>query len=369
MALDSRHGGIFDQDPRHSGLAGADSGPVTVTPAPASAIGRTVNPAVILGAVTVVPNPAAAIGRTSAAVILGAVTVVPAAATAIGKTNTPVVAPGGLIVTPNPARAIARTANPSVVLGPVTVIPDSAVAFGNVVNPSVTLGPVTVVPAAAVAIGRTFDPYIPGDPITVTPAPASAIGRTINPTAILGPVTVVPGAARVIGRTNQPNIDGGLIIPEPARVVGRTSIPVIVPPRLYGAIYLVMSLVTERTRSSELSITEKTSRRIKVELFDEAARPVDGFAITQALFKLVDKTSGTVIRGGTTGENIMSLFDATGKAEILLTANDNRILTTHPRRQSEIHIASFDITVRSRFDSLDLKREVLIKILNLRTVT
>jgi len=367
-------------DLRTTGVAAGEPVTVTVTPDPAVAIGRTNSPAVVLGPVTITPSAASAIGKCpDPSVTLGPVTVVPMPAVAIGKTNVPPVSTGGVVVIPSPAKAVGRTIDPTVILGAITVTPAAAVAIGRTNNPPVTLGPVTVVPAPATAVGRTINPYIPGDPITVTPLPAKAIGRTVNPPVTLGPIVVVPDAARAVGRTVPPEVVGGavIVIPNPARAIGRTSSPVIVPPRLYGAIEFKASLVTDRAHRETLTITEKTARRLKIELFDENDLPVDGFAITRALFWVIDKTTGMMIRGGTPeeetpdiypGENFRGLFSSDGKIEILLTATDNRILSTHPRRMSEIHIVSFDIQVASRSDVLPLRAEKFVTILNLRSV-
>jgi len=132
----------------------------TVTPAPASAIGRVVAPTVVLGSVAVAPNPAMALGRVVApTVVLGSLVLAPAARSAIG-----------------------RVVAPTVVLGSLTLAPTARSAVGRVVAPSVLLGAVIAAPAAASTIGRTVAPTVVLGSLAVTPGPASALGRVVAPT-------------------------------------------------------------------------------------------------------------------------------------------------------------------------------------------
>jgi hypothetical protein len=97
-------------------LAGG-TGPVTVSPAAATAQSEVVAPTVVLGPVTVVPSPAAAVAARANPTVLNSTTLAPAAAT-----------------------AQAEVTAPAVVLGAVTVVPAAATAQAEVVAPTVTGG-------------------------------------------------------------------------------------------------------------------------------------------------------------------------------------------------------------------------------------
>ena len=133
--------------------------------------------------VTVAPAPASAIGRVIApAVVLGSLALAPAARSAVGRVVAPTVVLGSLALAPNAAQAIGRVVAPTVEISSPPITPSPASAIGRVIAPGVVLGSVIVANAVAAAVGRTVAPTVVLGSLAVTPGPASAIGRGVAPT-------------------------------------------------------------------------------------------------------------------------------------------------------------------------------------------
>jgi hypothetical protein len=110
------------------------------------------------------------------------VTVTPAAATVIAKTVDPTVQFETIIV-PSAATAIAKTNGPFV-LQPENVTPSPATAVASTVNPTVIIG-LTITPAPASAIALTTGPIVVQNTI-VSPNPATAVVGTTGPIIVSG---------------------------------------------------------------------------------------------------------------------------------------------------------------------------------------
>lgn len=131
----------------------ATSGSITVTPAAAVCVVRSIAPTTVLGSVVATPAVAKAVVRSiNPTAILGSLAATPAVATAIVRTIDPTVLAGGLIITPAAAVAVVRTMAPAVVLGSIVAVPAVASHVVSTIAPTVVLGSVTAIPAFVAAV-------------------------------------------------------------------------------------------------------------------------------------------------------------------------------------------------------------------------
>lgn len=114
---------------------------------------------------------------------------------------------------------------------------------------------------------------------------------------------------------------------------------------------------------------EGNTGTIELRLIGDDGDPIDPVGIISATIQISDRMSRTVLRGTPTPEDIKSLVDSSGVAEIALREEDTKILSKDPNVAYEIRIITLLVEVANSPDSHKLKTEYYYQVNNLETVT
>lgn len=204
------------------GTVVAGSGPVTVTPAAATAQGAVSNPAVQLGSLTIAPGALTAQGILSNPIVVNNVAVTPAVVTAQGSLADPTVVSGSLAIAPAAVTAATVLVDPTFVAGSLSIGPAAVTVTTALANPTVQAGgDTTVSPAAVTAQGALTNPTVV-NVVVLTPAAVAIQGALANP-AVVNPVTLAPAAVTVATSLVAPTVINNITY-APAAVTAATSL-------------------------------------------------------------------------------------------------------------------------------------------------
>lgn len=114
---------------------------------------------------------------------------------------------------------------------------------------------------------------------------------------------------------------------------------------------------------------EGNTGTIELQLIGDDGDPIDPVGLISATIQISDRVSRTVLRGTPTPEDIKTLVDSNGRAEIALREEDTKILSKDPNVAYEIRIITLLVEVANSPDNHKLKREFFYQVNNLETVT